>query len=404
MVFAFTKEQIENLKSWKPGLETEEAKTWTREEDQAELTISKLFETARFKEGNDLTPEQLDKYFHILRYFSNNRSLSNLLYRKNGIKQFNHALRFLLYSEEPIHARIEEMFKLKGIGVQTVSQFLMASDSSKYPLISRQTVEVLGLDPIQEKQAQEEAISHFGIKEPNKLYPDTLQVLRSYIVFYEIKKLLNLEKFSQANNLIWFGRKESGVPISEPKDIQYRSSSKIILDGLEYAQKEFAKEEEFEAVIENNAKTIFGKNCTYYSLKRKIGLRICDGLLYDKENNRVIVVENEIQGHDLYEHIVPQIIGFFNGMKEESTKLKLKHNITWAPDEKLAIIEAIDYHQYDVLVVIDAADFNVLHESRNISNILRSLVGEKYNPAILFKEVGVYENKEGKRVFRVRDL
>jgi light-regulated signal transduction histidine kinase (bacteriophytochrome) len=101
---------------------------------------------------------------------------------------------------------------------------------------------------------------------------------------------------------------------------------------------------------------------------------------------------------------VPQIIDFFNGMKEENTKMKLKYEIEWKSEDKPHITKAIDYSQYDVLVVIDTADFNVAQASKNISKLLSKLVGEKYDPQISFKEVSVYQNKNGKKAYRIRDL
>jgi hypothetical protein len=80
------------------------------------------------------------------------RALSKLLYINNGLDEFNQSLKNLFYGLENFPKRVDDFFKLKGIGTQTLSQFLIALDSRKYPLITSLTKEALELDAQQEQQ------------------------------------------------------------------------------------------------------------------------------------------------------------------------------------------------------------------------------------------------------------
>ncbi len=58
-------------------------------------------------------------------------------------------------------------------------------------------------------------------------------------------------------------------------------------------------------------------------------------------------------------HIIPQIIDFFNAMKNDDVKMKVKYDIKWPEDLKLKIIEAIDKENYEIVVIIDKIDFKI---------------------------------------------
>src|SRR3990172_5470200 len=95
--FQFTADQVENLRLWKNSLLSEDARNWRIEEEKAEIETSKILNERRFIEGEDLTAEKLDELFRHMRWFSSNRRLANLLYRNNGLPEFNHALRSLIH-------------------------------------------------------------------------------------------------------------------------------------------------------------------------------------------------------------------------------------------------------------------------------------------------------------------
>jgi len=92
--------------------------------------------------------------------------------------------------------------------------------------------------------------------------------------------------------------------------------SAIYMDGSRFIEIEFEREEEFEKVVKENSKTLFGINTVYFDLKNKIdskslGSSIPDGFLFDfrdNENPEFYLVEVELQKHDFYKHIFPQII------------------------------------------------------------------------------------------------
>lgn len=100
-----------------------------------------------------------------MRTFSANRALSNLLYRDNTIEVFNQKLRELFYEDTPFVKSVDEFFRLRGIGEQTLSQLLLALDSKKYPLITSQTKDSLDLDAQQKQKALQIAIERFQVSD-----------------------------------------------------------------------------------------------------------------------------------------------------------------------------------------------------------------------------------------------
>jgi len=252
----FSEDQIETLKSWKRYLQTELALSWKVEEDKTEEEIQTLLETKNFAEDGSFTSEDFDKMFSPMRKFSANRALSKLLYIDNGLEEFNRKLKNLYYGEEPFPRRVDDFFKLKGIGIQTLSQFLLALDSKKYPLVTSQTKEALDLDAQQEQKAMEIAIEHFQIEKPEQYLDRTVDYLRDFIIFEQIKELLGLEKYTSVNNLIWYAIKEeegegpkealeSYASLSLEKDLRdYLAKNPVAIEkGLKLIEKEFDTKE-----------------------------------------------------------------------------------------------------------------------------------------------------------------
>ena len=188
--FQFTAEQIENLKNFKLNLSTERAKNWFSEEEQAELQTSAIFNNEKFIQGENLTADKLDEVFSLMRWFSANRNLSNLLYKTN-IEEFNNKLRNLLHGNSTFPERVDDLFKLKGIGIQTLSQFLVASDTREYPFVTSQSKEVLAISSEQDQAARMDALEFFQIKNPENFLERTLDYLRDYVIFKAIKVLVN---------------------------------------------------------------------------------------------------------------------------------------------------------------------------------------------------------------------
>lgn len=178
--------------------------------------------------------------------------------------------------------------------------------------------------------------------------------------------------------------------------------SKIIFNNNEYKILEFSSEEDFEDEVMENFKMVFGDNSIYIDLKKKLGNRICDGFVYDKNLNRLIIVENELCIHDLWSHIIPQIIGFFNAIRTDDVKMKLKYNIDWgiSDSEKLLLVESIDKSDFDIVVVIDKMTPEIINQQRSINNLISEFAKNK-NIKIYFKEFKVFINDSNEKMYQV---
>ena len=95
--------------------------------------------------------------------------------------------------------------------------------------------------------------------------------------------------------------------------------SVIFHNNLKFTEFTYASEPDFENVIKNNTKLLFGTSTIYIDLKAKIdtaslGGSIPDGLLFDLKNidsPEFYLVEVELEKHDFHRHIFPQITRFF---------------------------------------------------------------------------------------------
>ena len=206
--FTFTEEQVGKLKAAKASLQTEKALAWAAEEDKAEVVTSAILNADKFKNGEDLSPEQLDELFRSMKWFSANRNLSNLLYRTNGLEGFNAQLRSLIHGTAPFANRVDNFFKLQLIGIQTMSQFLVAANTREYPFVTTQTKEALEVSSEQDESALEDALEFFKIANKDALLDRTLDYLRDCVIFRTVKDLMALEKYNLVNNLLWFAASE----------------------------------------------------------------------------------------------------------------------------------------------------------------------------------------------------
>lgn len=210
--FQFTKEQIENLQKGKSSLDTEKARTWAAEEEKAEIATSAILNDEKFKNGENLSPEKLDELFRNMKWFSANRNLSNLLYRTNGLENFNTQLRNLIHGAQPLAQRVDDFFRMQLIGIQTMSQFLIAADTKKYPFVTSQTKEALAISSEQDENALADALEMFRITNKDELLDRTLDYLRDSVIFQGVKSLANVEKYTYVNNLLWFAQEQETAP------------------------------------------------------------------------------------------------------------------------------------------------------------------------------------------------
>jgi hypothetical protein len=100
----------------------------------------------------------------------------------------------------------------------------------------------------------------------------------------------------------------------------------LLIDGVRYEEWIPSNEDEFEKVVKEHAKDIFGEQSIYLDIKHKLKTRsgigsIPDGyviILGDEPHWHI--VEVELSSHPLYEHIVPQVSKFINGINPSTQK------------------------------------------------------------------------------------
>jgi len=109
----------------------------------------------------------------------------------------------------------------------------------------------------------------------------------------------------------------------------------VSLNGEIFEQVVYSQEDDFEQLVAKNAETIFGDKSIYINAKRKIttsalGGTIPDGFLMDMSDTdepQFYLVEVELQSHDFFKHIFPQITKFFAFYKNSSDRQKLTEKI-----------------------------------------------------------------------------
>jgi len=105
----------------------------------------------------------------------------------------------------------------------------------------------------------------------------------------------------------------------------------VSLNGENFEQVIYAKEDAFEQLVAQNAQTIFGDKAIYIDTKKKIstsslGGTIPDGFLIDlsdSDDPQFYLVEAELQSHDFFKHIFPQITKFFAFYRDSKQRHKL---------------------------------------------------------------------------------
>jgi predicted transport protein len=172
----------------------------------------------------------------------------------------------------------------------------------------------------------------------------------------------------------------------------------IYKDGLKFVEDEYDIEANFEQDIVDRAKTFFGPSSIYINAKRLLSSKalggvIPDGFLIDfsdRSNPQFYVVEVELQKHDFYRHIFPQVTKFFAFF--ENT-LKQKDLV-----EKL--FELINENK-DLL-----SDFRRFTGDREVYKSLSDLLDESKNILLIFdgskselpEILNTYTDTWGKRV------
>ena len=105
----------------------------------------------------------------------------------------------------------------------------------------------------------------------------------------------------------------------------------LLQDGKRYDEKAFTLESDFESEIFRSREKIFGRDTILIDAKKKIGTSVLDntvpdGFLFDlsdPDNHEFYIVEIELQKHDFYNHIFPQITKFFAFFKNPKRQKEL---------------------------------------------------------------------------------
>jgi len=101
--------------------------------------------------------------------------------------------------------------------------------------------------------------------------------------------------------------------------------------GKKFTECKYNLESDFEQEIVGSHKLFFGKDVIYIDAKKKIGSHalgntIPDGFLFDMsdpDNREFYLVEVELESHDFYNHIFPQITKFFAFFKNSKRQKEL---------------------------------------------------------------------------------
>jgi hypothetical protein len=109
----------------------------------------------------------------------------------------------------------------------------------------------------------------------------------------------------------------------------------ILQDNKRFVETQFKLESDFEEFVRIRSKTLFGEGTIFISTKRKLkglvlGATIPDGFLFDLtdlENPKFYLVEVELQKHDFYRHIFPQITKFFGFFRNSTSQNHLAKNL-----------------------------------------------------------------------------
>ncbi len=180
----------------------EKSKEWSKSVIGAKIEFHHILEGADFKKGGNLTSTDLDQIFRLMRKFSSNKSLNRLIYEENELDIFNNKLRELYYGEQPLPERVDGLLKLKKIGTQTVSQFLVIFDWFKYPFSSYLMKQILDLDTIIEVDARKVVLQLYNIVDSSIISSRTINYLTYTIIYEQIKSILNLDNYFQINQCL----------------------------------------------------------------------------------------------------------------------------------------------------------------------------------------------------------
>lgn len=152
--------------------------------------------------------------------------------------------------------------------------------------------------------------------------------------------------------------------------------SAIFMNGKKFDESIFNDEEAFEKIVKENSKTLFGTKSIYFDIKGRIdsktfGSAIPDGFLFDfkeEENPDFYLVEVELQKHDFYNHIFPQITKFFAFFKNPASRNNLIEKL-FSFIKSNSVLEQ-EFRQYLGKKEIYKALKDIIENSQNILIVL----------------------------------
>lgn len=106
-------------------------------------------------------------------------------------------------------------------------------------------------------------------------------------------------------------------------------------NGIRFVEKKFKLEKNFERLLIQNGKALFGKHSILVDVKKKISTQHMGGTipdcflieLSDPENPEFYIVEVELAKHSFFNHIFPQITKFFAFFKNQDSQSQLVENL-----------------------------------------------------------------------------
>mgnify|MGYP004498715839 CR=1 FL=1 len=153
---------------------------------------------------------------------------------------------------------------------------------------------------------------------------------------------------------------------------------KLLLDGKEYIEYQYEKEEEFEKDIVENSKSFFGEKTIYIDVKKRLKAKynngsIPDGYLFDytiTDRPKLYFIENELKNHSVRDHICPQMLQF---------ALNYRYNLL---DLKELLISSIQELGYDIDKIAKNANY------RNADDMFTNIINNnKLNVIIPIDEI-----------------
>lgn len=106
-------------------------------------------------------------------------------------------------------------------------------------------------------------------------------------------------------------------------------------NGKRYAERSFTLEKDFESLIINNGKALFGQKAIIIDAKKKLETKALGGTIpdfflidfSDIENPEFYLVEVELSSHNFFDHIFPQITKFFAFFRNTENRSRLNEKL-----------------------------------------------------------------------------